>query len=222
MSRRVRCIAGLAILTLSTFHMTSVCFAQQPSNLVQIEVFVRGDKPSASTVREYLADLNRRVPGLEIFTYDVLQDQKHLARLYEITEKSGRSKPVVPAFYCCDRLYFGFESAEKTGPAIENLFTVEVYTRNTCPRCKAAKTFIAGLRTRWPAIRFRIHEVTNDANARARWEALCRSSGSAPGLPTFDFGGHVIIGYQGDHITGVQLEQLIARQSRIKKKQTNQ
>ncbi|NND97824.1 MAG: hypothetical protein HKN47_10905 [Pirellulaceae bacterium] len=210
MYRFVVCLIGMVAC-----GFVNPSLAAEPGNVVEIEAFVRNDKPSAAEVADYLAALSRRVPGLKISTHDVIKDRSQLARLYELTKKTGRSKPVVPAFHSCGRLYFGFENEKQSGPAIEDLFTADVYTRNTCPRCRDAKEFIAKLRLRWPAIRFRIHEVTNDSNARARWQALCTGSGSTPGLPTFDFGNHVIIGYQGDDITGKQYEQLIQRKASI-------
>ena len=187
-------------------------------NYVQMEIFIRSDKPSAVAVREYAEELTRRIQGLQILTRDVRSDRSALEKLYELTKKSGRSKPVVPAFHCCDRVYFGFESPESSGPAIEQLFTADVYTRSSCPKCNKAKAFIASLQPRWPAVQFQIYEITQDANARQRWEALCRGGGNVPGLPTIDFGRHVIVGYQGDDITGKQLEELIERKAQIEKK----
>ncbi len=210
-------VRGFLILTVWTSSPPST-LADDLNGVIQLEVFVRSDKPSAGEVAKYLDDLQQRTPGIELLTRDVSRDRQHLQRLYELSAKAGRSKPVVPAFRTCDRMYFGFEGAEKSGPAIEELLTADVYTRNTCPRCANAKIFIEGLKKRWPAIRFRIHEITNDLNARQRWESLCRGSGSAPGLPTIDFGGHVIIGYQGDEITGKELERLIERKSRVETK----
>lgn len=209
-----------------TFFLAACCspwssFASDDvASVVQLEVFVRGDKPSADEVADYLVDLERRNPGLDVITRDVIQDRGHLKRLYELTKKAGRSKPVVPAFHCCDRMYFGFEGATKSGPAIEELFTADVYTRDTCPRCADAKVFIETLKKRWPAIRFRVLEISSDAVARQRWENLCRGSGSTPGLPVIDFGGHVIIGYQGDELTGKELETLIERKSRVEPHET--
>ncbi|MGV3483379.1 MAG: glutaredoxin domain-containing protein [Planctomycetaceae bacterium] len=180
-----------------------------PVHVVVLEAFVRSDLPSAKTTATYLDDLQRRVPGLQVRIHDVLKDRQQLARLYELSEKSGRDKPVIPAFHCCSRMYFGFASAKQSGPRIEELFTCDVYTRTTCPKCSAAKRFIKDLQTRWPAIRFRILDVGGDLQARAKWEALCRTTGGVPGLPTFDFAGRVIIGYQGDDTTGRQWEQVI-------------
>ncbi len=180
-------------------------------NKIQFEAFVRGDLPAAQQVAEYTAALQQRFPGLAIVTHDVLQDRQQLQRLHELTKKYGRDKAVVPAFLCCNRMYFGFSGAEKSGPSIEALFTADVYTRSTCPRCQAAKGFLAELHKRWPGIQFREYEVTQDSQARARWESLCRGAGTVPGLPTIDFANHVLIGYQGDAVTGAQLERIIEK-----------
>lgn len=181
--------------------------------LIRFEAFVRGDLESADQVVRYTEELSQRIPGLLIEVHDVLKDREQLKRLYELSEKFGRPKAVVPSFYCCNKMYFGFDDAASSGPRIENLLTAHVYTRSTCPRCQDAKAFIPLLNSRWPAIQFRIYEITSDVNARATWERLCRGVGQVPGLPTLDFAGHVIIGFQGSQITGKKYEELIEKVS---------
>ncbi len=208
----------VAYLALSFFSCCAVAddvtIPSGAVNVVFMEAFVRSDRQSARDVESYVADLQKRTPGLSVTVHDVVKDRQQLERLYELSEKTGRDKPSIPAFHCCNRVYFGFASAAESGPLIENLFTADVYARATCPRCRDAKKFLATLQSRWPAIRFRVHEVDGDAMARSRWEALCRAGGGTPGLPTIDFAGHVIIGYQGDNVTGKQIEELIQRSSR--------
>lgn len=189
----------------------------EPEHTVQMEVFYRSDKPSAADVRKYADELSQNVKGLEVILRDVLEPQQ-LERFYDLSKRVGQSKPVVPAFRCCGRMHFGFSSAATSGSAIKDLFTADVYTRKTCPHCIEAKQFMEELKPRWPAIVFRIHEITEDAIARQRWESLCRGAGAVPGLPTIDFAGHVIIGYQGHSVTGKQLEELIERKSRAEEK----
>ncbi len=218
MLKRIALLAAESLLLLISPGWIANTSANEPVGVIQLEVFVRGDKPSAARVDDYLRTLNQRIQGLEVLRRDVVNDRTQLKRLYELSAKAGRPKPVVPAFHCCDRMVFGFSESENNAPAIEALFTADVYTRNTCPKCDDAKKFIEKLHARWPAIRFRIHEVTNDVIARQRWESLCRGAGAVPGLPTIDFGGHVIIGYQGDEVTGKQLETLIERKSRVETK----
>ena len=176
-----------------------------------MEVFVRSDRPSAVAVQRYVEDLKKRKSSLDVVVYDVVKQRRQIAQLIELSKKAGREKPTVPAFHFCDRVYFGFENAAQCGPKIEALLTADVYTRTTCPRCNRAKKFLSQLYKRWPAIEFRIMDVDADEVARARWEALCRGVGRVPGLPTFDFAGQVIIGYQDDEITGRQIERLISR-----------
>jgi glutaredoxin len=180
-------------------------------NPVRMELFVRSDSELTDDVVAFAKTFAEKRQGFDLVIHDVIKDRDQLVRLWDITKRSKRDKPVVPAFYCCDRIYFGFAGPEQTAKSIEQFITVEVYTRATCPKCVSAKAFLKKLTPRWPGLRFQIYDVTYDASARSRWEAICRSQGKPPGLPTIDFGGQVIIGYQGDDITGVELENLIHR-----------
>ena len=188
--------------------------AQTPMNQVVMEVFIRGDSERSEQAANFANELAKRRTGLKIKVHDVLIDQAQLSRLWKLAKEGGRDKPVVPMFYSCNRLYFGYAGEEKSGPAIEDLLTAHVYTRDTCPKCRSAKAFIRRqVQPQWPAIRFQIYEITYDADARRRYGELCRSRGRTPGLPTIHFASHVLIGYQGDHISGVELESLIHRVS---------
>ncbi|QEF98968.1 hypothetical protein Mal15_30260 [Stieleria maiorica] len=177
--------------------------------VIRMDVFVRSDRDSAEAVSAYCGELKQRTNGLEVRIHDVLKDKTQLLRLYQLSKKSGRPTPVLPAIYVCDRMFFGFDDAVRTGPEVEKLFTANLYTRTTCPKCQNLKAFLPTLKKRWPAIRFVIHDVDQSATARSSWEALCRKAGSPPGLPTIDFAGRILIGYQGDDVTGAQLGQLI-------------
>ncbi|WP_182868279.1 glutaredoxin family protein [Rhodopirellula sp. JC639] len=181
-----------------------------------MDVFVRSDRDSAEAVDAYCGQLKQRTTGLEIRIHDVLKDKSQLLRLYQLSKRSGRPTPVLPAFFVCDRMFFGFDDAVRTGPEIEKLFTANLYTRTTCPKCQKLKSFLPTLKKRWPAVRFVIHDVDRSGTARSAWEALCRKAGSPPGLPTIDFAGRILIGYQGDDVTGAQLDQLIRDVSGVK------
>ena len=210
-------IASRFLTIFLTFAITGAAVAQSPigepiktpSHTIRMEVFVRSDSDISTRAAQFARELGDRTRGLDVVVHDVLKDQTQLSRLWKLARQSGRDKPVAPAFYCCNRLYFGFADGQDTRGAIEGLFTVDVYTRSTCPRCIAAKAFFRELGPRWPALRFRIYEITNDAVARRRYQQLCESQGKLPGLPTIHFAGQVIIGYQGDDITGAQFENLI-------------
>ncbi len=217
---RVNClILGLAVFVstqLPTWGQTRVASNSAPET-IRLEVFLRGDSDLCEVARQYAEQLGQRTRGLEVVFHDVLEDREQLKRLWALARESGRDKPVVPAFLCCSQIHYGFTSEQENGADVENLFTVDVYTRSSCPRCQSAKQFISrSLQPRWPALRFRIYEITYDATARQRYEELCRSQGKVPGLPTLHFAGQVIIGYQGDHITGAQWTSLIERAAAVR------
>lgn len=198
--------------------LNEVCCAQGPeinqgSNEIRFEVFVRSDRDSAETAQAYATELADRTKGLDVQFYDVLEDKAALVRLYELSKRAGREKPVLPAFHTCDRMYFGFSGTDGSGPAIEQLFTANLYTRSTCPRCQSLKAFLPRLKRRWPAIRFVIHDVDRSSAALSKWHELCQAAGSPPGLPTIEFARRIMIGYQGDDVTGAQLDRLIEQVS---------
>lgn len=179
---------------------------------IRLELFGRGDSDLSQTARDYVERLGRENPGLEVVFHDVLADREQLARLWTLAKKSGRDKPVVPAFYCCGQMHFGFTDEGQNGADVEKLFTVEVYTRNTCSRCQSGKAFIKStLQPRWPGLRFKIYEISYDSAAQRRYAELCASAGKLQGLPMLYFAGQVIVGYQGDHITGAQWQRLIEK-----------
>lgn len=218
MNRRSQCVHlvfGLvfAVLTLDSRAQSPVVTveAKQGAGVVRLDAFIRSDLASSKAVADYLDSLQKQTRGLDVRIHDVVKDRKQLATLYALSKRAGREKPVIPAFASCNGLYFGFDNATKSGPQIVNLFTADVYTRSTCPKCSAAKRFIEGLKQRWPAVRFRFFDVDADPQARANWETLCRANGTLPGLPTIKFGGMVTIGWQGDEVTGKRFEQWIQK-----------
>ncbi len=204
-----RVVISIALALFAFIATLAAATHRAPANEIVLEVFTRGDSEISTQATEYAHDLARRTPGLTVQVHDILKDRQQLSRLWKLTKSHGRDKPVVPAFYCCNRMYFGFTSVEATGPSVQDLYTVHVYTRDTCPRCQTAKAYFKQLGKDWPALRFQIYEVTGDAAARQRWYELCRSNGQLPGLPTTQFAGQVIVGYQGDQITGKQYRELI-------------
>ena len=200
---------GLSGPRLSGQSVLTTRIAPEP---VRLELFGRGDSDLSQTARDYIERLGKENQGLEVVFHDVLEDREQLARLWALAKKAGRDKPVVPAFLSCGQMHFGFTNEQQNGADVEKLFTIEVYTKDTCPRCQAGKAFIRDtLQPRWPGLRFKIYEITKDPVALRRYAELCRSAGKQEGLPMLYFAGQVIVGYQGDSITGAQWQRLIEK-----------
>ncbi len=225
MNRRLSLFCLLLLPLLLGSPVSGQAPVRQPNagavNIISLEVFFRGDSETSKRAVEFASQLAAKTDGLEVVAHDVLTDQAQLSRLWTLARRAGRDKPVAPAFYSCGRIHFGFNNADATRPAIENLLTADVYTRSTCPKCQAAKRFFSALSPQWPALRFRIYEITNDPIARRRYQDLCRSKGKLPGLPTIHFASQVIVGYQGDQITGAEFLRLLQSVAQENRKTQN-
>ena len=84
---------------------------------------------------------------------------------------------------------------------------IEVFTRAECPRCQAAHRFLTELQRERPHLRIVEHDIEKDPAALARLRDLVtQHGGGAIGVPTFVVRGTLIVGYQSDATTGLQLK----------------
>ncbi len=82
--------------------------------------------------------------------------------------------------------------------------------RQGCPHCAAAKAFLPELQRRHPRVRVRLRDVGTDPQARADLLRLSQQAGvSAPGVPTFTYGGKVLVGFDGPTGRGRELLALL-------------
>ena len=110
----------------------------------------------------------------------------------------------------CPSRTFAAPSAAPLGPAEVDL---EVFSRQGCPHCAAAKPFLAELQRQRPALRIVIHDVEKDAHALARLRQLAAEHGlQAAGVPAFLIFDELLIGYHSSDTTGAQI---IARLDRL-------
>ena len=92
----------------------------------------------------------------------------------------------------------------------DNPVDVEVFTREGCPRCEAAKRFLAELAREQPSLIIRVHDLAIDSAAKGRLKALAETSGaSVVGVPAFYLHGQLIVGFQSADTTGAQIKSLL-------------
>ena len=87
---------------------------------------------------------------------------------------------------------------------------LHVYVREGCPHCADAKRFLAGLAESRPELQVVLREVDRDPVARDALVAISAAVGAwPPGVPTFVFGGRVLVGFDdGEHV-GAELLRLL-------------
>ena len=87
---------------------------------------------------------------------------------------------------------------------------LELFTREGCSHCDAARDFVKGLGASRHGLRIVVRDVMKDPAALRRLEALARQSGiSNIAVPAFYVHGNLIIGYAGANITGARISVLL-------------
>ncbi len=105
------------------------------------------------------------------------------------------------------RLAWAQAESAAPAPAAEVL---EVFVREGCPHCAAAKVYLREFAAERPWLRVELRPVDEDAAAR---DALVRITEQAgywpPGVPTFVYRGRVLVGFSDAARSGPELAQLV-------------
>jgi glutaredoxin len=89
---------------------------------------------------------------------------------------------------------------------------IEVFMREGCPACSAAKRFLDDFQRERPEVRIIYSDVGRDAEAQARLQALADQHGVyALGVPAFSLRGELHIGFVSPDTTGDRLRALLDR-----------
>jgi len=90
---------------------------------------------------------------------------------------------------------------------------LEVFVRQGCPHCAAAETFLAEqFAPAHPELAIRVRDIDDDAGALAALETRSAEAGIwPPGVPTFVYGEHVMVGFDDDPQFAQALHDLLAR-----------
>jgi hypothetical protein len=83
-----------------------------------LQVFVREGCPHCEEAKIFLADLGEQRPWLRILYREVGSDPRARADLVRHTREAGAWPPGVPTFVYDGRVLVGFDTAERTGPAL--------------------------------------------------------------------------------------------------------
>ena len=88
---------------------------------------------------------------------------------------------------------------------------LEVFVRDGCPHCAAAKAWLSELAAERPELRIVLRPVDHDARARDDLLRISRQAGYwPPGVPTFVVGDRVLVGFADVEHSGAQLLALLA------------
>ncbi len=110
----------LGVLITCTALAGSVSAAPVPSQ-PDIEVFSREGCPHCEDAKQFLSDLRRERPDLQIVIHDIWKDPSALERLRALAAALGAGTPGVPAFYLRGELLIGYAGRDTTGTRLKAL-----------------------------------------------------------------------------------------------------
>ena len=97
-----------------------------------------------------------------------------------------------------------------SAPVFADATVLEVFVRDGCPHCSAAKAYLTELSTQHPELEIRLREVDRDPAARADLLRLSREAGAwPPAVPTFVIGDQLLVGFDDATHSGARLLALI-------------
>ena len=91
------------------------------SDCTTIEVFHRRGCPHCERAFEFLRELTRQHPAVELIAYDISQSFPARERFFAINRELEVERPGVPSFLVCDRFLIGFDTAATTGNELKRL-----------------------------------------------------------------------------------------------------
>lgn len=101
-------------------------------------------------------------------------------------------------------------SASGVGPETAPPPDIEVFVREGCPHCAAAKLFLNDLRRDRPALRIVVRDIAQDGAARTRLGELGDLTGTrVGGVPAFYLRGRLLVGFDHERTTGQELRALL-------------
>jgi glutaredoxin len=101
-------------------------------------------------------------------------------------------------------------SGAAQGVAEQNV--LEVFVREGCPRCTAAKDFLAQFSKERPNLHIVLRQIDQDENARIDLLRHFKNAGiGPPGVPTFVYNKQMVVGFESGDTTGAELSALIDR-----------
>ena len=107
-----------AILVLMAALAPSAAAAPAADAQAELVVYVRDGCPHCADAKVFLAELARQRPNLRVVLRPVDRDAAAREDLVRLSRDAGVWPPGVPTFVANGRLFVGFDSAERTGPAI--------------------------------------------------------------------------------------------------------
>lgn len=193
--------------------------ADREARCVVVEVFARsrdaGDARLLAELERFAAD-RKGVSVLPRFVDTSTEDRESLEAL---AAKRGFDPADLPVVQACDATIHG---AGEPGVAVARLraaLQIEVYVRQGCGRCAAAKAWLPILQATYPGLEIATCDIAADRSGREALAQLVRVHRTAAAtVPVFHLCNRLVVGFERPETSGQRVEQVLlpwTRQCRV-------
>lgn len=132
--------------------------------------------------------------------------------------KKGITRRRIPAWvqfcslaatgFCLAAVFWLANSSPVVGA--ESKILLEVFVRQGCPHCAAAKAYLPEFSEMHPEVQIQFRSIDKEDNARDALQRYCREAGIwPPGVPAFYSQGQLLVGFASPQTTGPKLHALV-------------
>ena len=184
--------------------------ADREARCVVVDVFVRSADETTADVLACVEGFAAGRPGVSVvarFVDTVPEDQVAVVALASKHDFDANELPVVQA---CDVVIHGVRDPAAVVARVMVALQVEVFVRQGCRRCAAAKAWLPTLQTRYPGFDIVMCDIAADSGGRqALAELVRRHRTAAASVPVFHACNRLVVGFDDPATSGPRVEQVL-------------
>ena len=174
---------------------------------IALECYTNLSDESTKAQVEFIRGWVESRRGVKLKVYDLEASDKEPERLKQIEAAYKVSQRQLPVVYGMNHVLAGPRDNEQWKSELVKLLTMQVFVRQGCSKCAAAKEYLPSFLGRYPGIEVRYMDVVNDAAANQSYNDLARSQRiGGISFPGFWFCRQLVVGFDSASSTGGRLE----------------
>ncbi|MCE9629879.1 MAG: NrdH-redoxin [Planctomycetia bacterium] len=193
--------------------------AEREVRCVVVEVFARGGVEGDSLV---LAELERYATtrkGISVLPRFIDVSVEDREALDALAAKQGFDPGDLPVVQACNATMRGAGAAGIAVKRLQAALQIEVYVRQGCGHCAAAKAWLPTLQATYPGLEIAICDIAADRTGREALAELVRVHRTAAAtVPVFHLCNRLVVGFERPETSGQRVEQVLlpwTRQCRV-------
>jgi glutaredoxin len=190
---------------------SAVAQSSQQRNVLLEVYYTSGD----ALGEQYLAQAKAMAatrPGILVVPRDLRDNPANAERLKKIEIHFQIQKPSNPIIYGCNRVIRDVTETKALQSELEAALRFEVFARDGCSRCQAAKEVLPKFLEQYPALELSIRYVNRESSAMNEMnEIVRRHKTSAASVPVLHFCNQVQIGFERSSASTERLRKSLDR-----------